>query len=250
MRYFFKPKATLNYPFEKGPLSPALPRRACAAPLSERRGALHRLQALRGDLPGAGDHHRGRAARRRHAAHDALRHRHGEVHLLRLLPGGLPGGRHRRGAELRVRHRDARGALLRQGPSCSRTATAGSAEIARNLELDAPYRNGALRRDGQRSDGRSPADRLLLLRRRRGRCRGVLVVFARNPVHSVLFLILAFFTAAGLFVLLGRRVPGDAAGRRLRRRGRGAVPVRGDDARRRLRRAARRVRASTCRSGC
>ena len=59
MRYFFKPKATLNYPFEKGPLSPALPRRACAAPLSQRRGALHRLQAVRGDLPGAGDHHRG-----------------------------------------------------------------------------------------------------------------------------------------------------------------------------------------------
>src|SRR5271155_4951511 len=29
------------------------------------------------------------------------------------------------------------------------------------------------------------------------------VVFARNPVHSVLFLILAFFSAAGLFVLLG-----------------------------------------------
>lgn len=29
------------------------------------------------------------------------------------------------------------------------------------------------------------------------------VVFARNPVHSVLFLILSFFTAAGLFVLLG-----------------------------------------------
>jgi NADH-quinone oxidoreductase subunit J len=32
---------------------------------------------------------------------------------------------------------------------------------------------------------------------------GVLVISARNPVHSVLFLILAFFTAAGLFVLLG-----------------------------------------------
>lgn len=29
------------------------------------------------------------------------------------------------------------------------------------------------------------------------------VIFARNPVHSVLFLILAFFNAAGLFVLLG-----------------------------------------------
>jgi NADH-quinone oxidoreductase subunit J len=32
---------------------------------------------------------------------------------------------------------------------------------------------------------------------------GVMVVTARNPVHSVLFLILAFFNAAGLFVLLG-----------------------------------------------
>ena len=31
----------------------------------------------------------------------------------------------------------------------------------------------------------------------------VLVIAARNPVHSVLFLILAFFNAAGLFVLLG-----------------------------------------------
>ena len=30
-----------------------------------------------------------------------------------------------------------------------------------------------------------------------------MVIAARNPVHSVLFLILAFFTAAGLFVLLG-----------------------------------------------
>ena len=32
---------------------------------------------------------------------------------------------------------------------------------------------------------------------------GVLVISARNPVHSVLFLILAFFNSAGLFVLLG-----------------------------------------------
>ena len=32
---------------------------------------------------------------------------------------------------------------------------------------------------------------------------GLLVVTARNPVHSVLFLILAFFSSAGLFVLLG-----------------------------------------------
>lgn len=32
---------------------------------------------------------------------------------------------------------------------------------------------------------------------------GAGVIFARNPVHSVLFLILAFFNAAGLFVMLG-----------------------------------------------
>jgi len=32
---------------------------------------------------------------------------------------------------------------------------------------------------------------------------GLLVVTAKNPVHSVLFLILAFFSSAGLFVLLG-----------------------------------------------
>lgn len=31
----------------------------------------------------------------------------------------------------------------------------------------------------------------------------VMVITSRNPVHSVLFLILAFFNAAGLFVLLG-----------------------------------------------
>jgi NADH-quinone oxidoreductase subunit J len=32
---------------------------------------------------------------------------------------------------------------------------------------------------------------------------GVMVIAARNPVHSVLFLILAFFNAAGLYVLMG-----------------------------------------------
>ena len=32
---------------------------------------------------------------------------------------------------------------------------------------------------------------------------GVMVIYARNPVHSVLFLILAFFNSAGLFVLMG-----------------------------------------------
>src|SRR3954467_7361386 len=37
------------------------------------------------------------------------------MHLLRTLPGGLPGRRYCRRAEFRIRHRDARRALLRQG---------------------------------------------------------------------------------------------------------------------------------------
>ena len=32
---------------------------------------------------------------------------------------------------------------------------------------------------------------------------GAMVILARNPVHAVLFLVLAFFNAAGLFLLLG-----------------------------------------------
>jgi NADH-quinone oxidoreductase subunit J len=32
---------------------------------------------------------------------------------------------------------------------------------------------------------------------------GALVILAKNPVHAVLFLIMAFFNAAGLFILLG-----------------------------------------------
>src|SRR5258705_12797153 len=32
---------------------------------------------------------------------------------------------------------------------------------------------------------------------------GIMVISSRNPVHSVLFLTLTFFNAAGLFVLLG-----------------------------------------------
>ena len=132
MRYFFKPKATLELSVREGADLAALPRRACAAPLSERRGALHRLQAVRGDLPGAGHHHRGRPApQRRHAPHHALRHRHGEVHLLRPLPGGLPGRRHRRRARTSSSPpRRARSSTTTRN-GCSRTATAGSARSPR-----------------------------------------------------------------------------------------------------------------------
>jgi hypothetical protein len=50
-----------------------LPRAACAAPLCQRRGTLHRVQAVRSGVPGAGDHHRFGSARQRWPApHHAL----------------------------------------------------------------------------------------------------------------------------------------------------------------------------------
>jgi hypothetical protein len=101
-RYLFARKITR--PVSRGEDSAVapLPRPARAAPLSQRRGALHRLQAVRGGLPGACHHYRVRAARRRHAPHHPLRHRPVQVHLLRLLRGGVPGGLHRGDAPVRV----------------------------------------------------------------------------------------------------------------------------------------------------
>ena len=104
MKHFFRPKKTVYYPFEKGPLSPrfrgehALRRypneeeRCIACKLCE---AICPAQAITIEAEPRAD---------RFAPHDPLRHRHGQVHLLRPVPGGLPGGRHRRGTELRVRH--------------------------------------------------------------------------------------------------------------------------------------------------
>jgi NADH-quinone oxidoreductase subunit J len=40
----------------------------------------------------------------------------------------------------------------------------------------------------------------------------VMVIVAKNPVHAVLYLILAFFNAAGLFVLLGAEFRGFGIG--------------------------------------
>ena len=63
-RHLFARKITVQFPEEKTPQQPALPRPARAAPLPERRGALHRLQAVRGGMPGARDSHRVGAASR------------------------------------------------------------------------------------------------------------------------------------------------------------------------------------------
>ena len=140
LRYMFKPKATVNYPYEKGPLSPALPRRACAAPLSQRRGTLHRLQAVRGDLPGAGHHHRGRAA-----PHDGSRRTtRYDIDMTKCIYCGLA----RRPARSTPSSRDrisnspteTREELFYDKDKLLANGDRWEREIARNLALDAPYR--------------------------------------------------------------------------------------------------------------
>ena len=64
-----------------------------------------------------------------------------------------------------------------------------------------------------------------------------MVIAVKNPVHAVLFLILAFFNAAGLFVLLGAEFLAMILVVVYVGAVHGAVPVRGDDARCGLRRA-------------
>ncbi len=127
LRYMFRPKATLNYPNEKTPLSPrfrgehALRRypngeeRCIACKLCE---AICPAQAITIE---AGPRRNDGTRRTTRYDIDMV-----EVHLLRLLPGSLPGRRHRRGAEFRICDRDARGAVSTTRTGCSRTATAGS----------------------------------------------------------------------------------------------------------------------------
>ena len=226
-------------PVREGAAQPALPRPACAAPLSQRRGALHRLQAVRGGLPGAGDHDRVRAARRRHRRTTRY-----DIDMTKCIYCGFceeacPVDAIVEGPNFEF-HRDARRAVSTTRRSCSRTATAGSAR--------SPPTSPPTRRIGEPE--RAGAREIMLLQAlafyRRSACRSpssrrprMVVIVARNPVHAVLFLILAFFNAAGAVRADRRRVPGDDPGARLRRRGDGAVPVRRDDARHQLRRAAR-----------
>ena len=115
LRYMFKRPVTVNYPYEKGPLSPrfrgehALRRypngeeRCIACKLCE---AICPALAITIEAEPRED------GSRRTTRYDIDMTK---MHLLRLLPGGLPGRCDRRGTELRVRNGDPRGAPLRQG---------------------------------------------------------------------------------------------------------------------------------------
>jgi NADH-quinone oxidoreductase chain I len=120
MRYFFKPKVTLNYPFEKGSLSPrfrgelALRRypngeeRCIACKLCE---AICPAQAITIEAGPRRDDGTRRTTRF-------------DIDMMKCIYCGFcqeacPVRRHRLGTELRVRNRDTRGALLQQGaPAC------------------------------------------------------------------------------------------------------------------------------------
>src|SRR5579864_2026558 len=149
---------------------------------------------MRSGVPSACDHHRGRAARGWQPPHDTLRHRHDEMHLLRLLPGSVSGRCDRRRTEFRIRRGDPRGAVLQQGEAAleRRPLGGGDREEYRARRAVSLMEIGAL-------------IQALCFYAFAGVAiaSGVMVIAARNPVHSVLFLILAFFNAAGLFVLLG-----------------------------------------------
>src|SRR3979411_2295998 len=114
------------------------------------------------------------------------------MHLLRPLPGGLPRRRHRLGTEFRVRDRDPRGALLRQGTPARERRPLGARDRQEHVARRAVSVKSMI----------LPALFFYLFS---GVCIACafMVIAARNPVHSVLYLILAFVNASGLFVMLG-----------------------------------------------
>ena len=117
LKYFFKPKVTINYPYEKGPISPrfrgehALRRypngeeRCIACKLCE---AVCPAQAITIEAEPRDD------GSRRTTRYD-----------IDILPGSLPGRCDRRGAEFRVRDGDPRGAVLQQGQAAREWGSLG-----------------------------------------------------------------------------------------------------------------------------
>src|ERR1700742_4251133 len=193
MRYFFAPKVTLNYPFEKGPLSPrfrgehALRRypngeeRCIACKLCE---AICPALAITIEAEPRAD------GSRRTTRYD--------IDMVKCIHCGLcqeacpvdaivEGPNFEFATETREELYYDKAKLLANGDRWER-------DIAKSIELDAPHRCGG--------GIILPALFFYLFA---GVCvaSAVMVVVSRNPVHSVLFLILAFVNASGLFVLMG-----------------------------------------------
>ena len=243
LKYFFKPKATINYPYEKAPQSPrfrgehALRRypngeeRCIACKLCE---AICPALAITIEAEPRED------GSRRTTRYD--------IDMVKCIYCGLcqeacPVDAIVEGPNLEFAT-ETREELLYDKAKLLANGDKWEQAIAANLAADAPYRVSA----PQQGPPILIAILAFYLFATLTIASAIAVIFARNPVHSVLWLILAFFNAAGLMLLARRRVHRDAAGDRLRRRGRGAVPVRRHDARHRLRAAAFAASRATCRS--
>src|SRR4029453_15970150 len=194
MRYFFKPKATLNYPFEKGPQSPrfrgehALRRypngeeRCIACKLCE---AICPAQAITIEA----------GPRRNDGTRRTVRY---DIDMVKCIYCGLcqeacpvdaivEGPNFEFATETREELYYDKAKLLANGDRWER-------EIAKSIDLAAPYRGG--------KGMILPALFFYLFA---GVCvaSAAMVIVSRNPVHSVLYLILAFANASGLFILMG-----------------------------------------------
>lgn len=127
MRHFFKQKATVNYPFEKGPVSPrfrgehALRRypngeeRCIACKLCE---AICPAQAITIEA----------GPRRNDGTRRTVRY---DIDMVKCIycgfcRGSLPGGCHRRRPELRIRDGNPRGALFRQAEASRQWRSLGA----------------------------------------------------------------------------------------------------------------------------
>ena len=228
MRYFFEPKSTLNYPFEKGPLSPrfrgehALRRypngeeRCIACKLCE---AICPAQAITIEA----------GPRRNDGTRRTTRY---DIDMVKCIYCGLcqeacpvdaivEGPNFEFATETREELYYDKERLLANGDRWER-------EIAKNI---------VARRAVSVTAMILPALFFYLFA---GVCiaSAFMVIAAQNPGAFGAVPDPRLRERGRAVRAAGRRVPGDDPGRRLCRRGRGAVPVRGDDARRRFRRAA------------
>lgn len=136
LKYFFKPKATINYPFEKNLPQPAFPRRWCA--VNRTRGTLHRVQASEAICPAQAITIE--AEPRDDGSPHALRYRH-DPRIDSRGQEARPVDAIVEGPNSNSRPKRARNCSMTR-PSCSPMATNGNARL-RPIFADAPYQCGA-----------------------------------------------------------------------------------------------------------
>ena len=139
-RTMFRKVVTEQYPFEKLPDGPALPRSAPAQPVARRPGEVHRLRAVRLGLPGRRDlrrgclQHRGRAVHPRRALRPRLPDQLPALHPVRAVHRGLPDPRADDDQRVRAGRRQPRRPDLREarpaGPAAARHGAAAAPDAA------------------------------------------------------------------------------------------------------------------------